>query len=314
MFTALLAVGVGLGLLMLASDRLVVSAVRVSQSLGISPVLIGALVVGLGTSLPELLVSAIASLEGRLDVAMANVVGSNVANVTLVLGLAAVMAPVAAKTLTIRREGLVMLLSVGALALVLADGEVTRWEGVFLVLGLAGALVLLVRWSLLDVNADAGVQADVEQIVEGSARRLSTEIGIGVLALAATVFAANLLLNGMLSIGERIGLTDAFLGILLGVGTSLPELATALAAIRRRESDLVVGNVLGSNIFNSLAVAGLAGVVGPGVLDTLDGPAVIVMVLAAVAAGVMSRTGLRVVRSEGIVLVAGFVIFTLLSY
>ena len=314
MFTALLAVGVGLGLLMLASDRLVVSAVRVSQSLGISPVLIGALVVGLGTSLPELLVSAIASLEGRLDVAMANVVGSNVANVTLVLGLAAVMAPVAAKTLTIRREGLVMLLSVGALAVVLADGEVTRWEGAFLVLGLAGALALLVRWSLLDVNADAGVQADVEQIVEGSARRLSTEIGIGVLALAATIFAANLLLNGMLSIGERIGLTDAFLGILLGVGTSLPELATALAAIRRRESDLVVGNVLGSNIFNSLAVAGLAGVVGPGVLDTLDGPAVIVMVLAAVAAGVMSRTGLRVVRSEGIVLVAGFVIFTLLSY
>jgi cation:H+ antiporter len=310
---AVLAVVVGLGLLMLASDRLVVAAVRVTQALGVSAILIGALVVGLGTSVPELLVSALAAVDDRLDVAMANVVGSNVANVTLVLGTAAVVAPVAAKTLTVRREGVLMLGSLLALASVLAGGRVDAWEGGLLVLGLGMALYLLIRWSMLDAAAEAAVAAEVEEILEGTDRSLAAELGIGVLALVTTIVSANLLLQGALSIGEDIGLSDAFLGIMLGVGTSLPELATALAATRRREPDLVVGNVLGSNIFNSLAVAGTAGLVGPAALVDLSAPAVWAMLGSAFVAGFFSRTG-QLVRIEGVILVVGFLGFVYLSY
>ena len=120
---------VGLILLMGASDRFVESAVRLSRTLGVSIVLIGALIVGLGTSLPELLVSAIASVDGQIDVAMANVTGSNVANVTLVLGTAALVTPIMSRTLILRREGLLMFVAVSSLAAVLWDGQVSRIEG-----------------------------------------------------------------------------------------------------------------------------------------------------------------------------------------
>jgi cation:H+ antiporter len=311
--SAILAVIAGLVLLILASDRLVVAAVRVSQAFGVSAILIGALVVGLGTSLPELLVSALAAVDNRLDVAMANVVGSNVANVTLVLGTAALVAPVAAKTITVRREGVLMLASLIGLSAVLAGGVVDVWEGGLLLLGLGAALYLLIRWSMLDAAAEAAMSAEVEEILERGERSIVSELVVGVLALVTTVFSANLLLRGALTIGEEIGLSDAFLGIMLGVGTSLPELATAMAAIRRRESDLVVGNVLGSNIFNSLAVAGTAGVIGPATLVELQPPAVWTMLGAAVVAGFFSRTG-RLIRLEGGILVAGFLAFSYLSY
>ena len=144
MFTSLLAVAFGLTLLVLAADRLVVAAVRVSQVLGISTILIGALIVGLGTSIPELLVSAIAGAEDKVDVAMANVVGSNIANVTLVLGAAALVVPVRARLRTLRREGTLMLLAVVGLAVVLSDQEVEVWEGAVLLAGMLFALYFLV--------------------------------------------------------------------------------------------------------------------------------------------------------------------------
>ena len=295
----------GLVVLVAASDRLVVSAVRIARSLGISAVLIGAVIVGLGTSLPELLVSALAARDGQLDVAMANVVGSNVANVTLVVGVAAVITPLAARWKILRREGRLMLLAVTALAVVLFDAQVGRFEGIALAAGIVAALVLLVVWSVRDGE---------EPVLEDdtlAGRSIAWEFAVAVVSLAATVFAADLLLDGALGIGERLGLSATFLGIMLGVGTSLPELATALAAARRGESDLVLGNVLGSNIFNSLAVAGAAGIIGPAELVDLGRLPILLMLVAAVITGVFSRTGARVNRAEGVVLVALFGGFTL---
>jgi cation:H+ antiporter len=137
---------------------------------------------------------------------------------------------------------------------------------------------------------------------------------IGVASLAVTVFAADLLLGGSLDLGERIGLAPAFLGLLLGVGTSLPELATTLAAVRRHQSDLIVGNILGSNLFNSLAVAGTAAVVGPGVLQDVSVSGLVAMVVAALIAATFSYTGERLVRAEGVVLVAVFFVFSMIIF
>lgn len=301
-------VAVGLILLMGASDRFVVSAVRLARALGVSTVLIGALIVGLGTSLPELLVSSIASLDGNIDVAMANVTGSNVANVTLVMGAAALVAPIMSRTLILRREGVMMFVAVGGLAGILWDAQVSRAEGVLLLVGMVIALVLLIRWSSLDNDGVIEVGEDEE------AHSVIGELLIGGAALVVTVFAAQLLLNGALDIGEEFGLGDAFLGVMLGVGTSLPELATTMAAVRRHESDLVIGNILGSNLFNSLAVAGAAAVAGPGVLVDLARPALVVMVTVVILAGWFAWSHTKVVRSEGSVLLIIFIAFAVLSY
>jgi cation:H+ antiporter len=301
-------VAIGLILLMGASDRFVESAVRLARTLGVSIVLIGALIVGLGTSIPELLVSGIASVDGKIDVAMANVTGSNVANVTLVLGAAAMLAPIRSRTLILRREGVLMLVAVTALALVLWDGVVSRVEGVALLAGMVATLILLVRWSATDPDA-------VLELEEGDeAHSVPGELLVGLAALVITVFAARLLLNGALDLGERFGLGEGFLGILLGVGTSLPELATTMAAVRRHESDLVLGNVLGSNLFNSLAVAGTAAVVGPGTLTDLARPSLVAMLAVVVLAGWFAWNDTKIVRREGVMLLTIFVAFAVLSY
>lgn len=283
-----------------------------SQALGVSAVLIGALVVGLGTSLPELLVSALASANGELDVAMANVVGSNTANVTLVAGSAALLRPVSTRIAVLRREGGLMLVSVALLAAVLYDLEVSRAEGVVLLVGMAVALVLLIHWSRDHGPGELLAADEVEEFAEATGPIL-LEIGIGLLALAATVFGANLLLDGSLNVGEELGLSASFLGVMLGVGTSLPELATAIAAARRSAPDLVVGNVLGSNLFNSLAVAGTAAVAGPAVLTDLGTPELWMMVSAVIAAGVFMRTG-KLNRLEAVVLLVGFATFLALTF
>lgn len=304
---SILSVLLGLILLMGASDRFVESAVRLARTLGVSIVLIGALIVGLGTSLPELLVSAIASIDGKIDVAMANVTGSNVANVTLVLGAAAMAAPIMSRTLILRREGVLMFMAVLGLTAVLWDGQVYRWEGGLLLLGMAVTLVLLIRWSATDPDGTIELEEDEKHSVPG-------ELLIGLAALAVTIFAARLLLNGALDLGDRFGLDEAFLGVMLGVGTSLPELATTLAAVRRHESDLVIGNVLGSNLFNSLAVAGAAAVVGPGPLIDLARPALLVMVGVVAIAGGFAWNDRKIVRREGVILLVIFLVFAVLSY
>lgn len=299
MFGSLALVAVGLVVLVVASDRVVVSAARISLQLGVSTVLIGALIVGLGTSIPELLVSSIAAAQDSLDVAAANVVGSNAANVTLVLGAAAVLAPVAAGGSLLRRETPLMLIAVAALAIVIFDDRIARAEGIGLLIGLVLALSLLIVWSRNN-------PPEVGEEEEALESRLSIEFVYGIIGIAATVAGAKILLDGALDIADRLDWPATFLGLLLGVGTSLPELATALAAARRKEPDLVVGNVIGSNIFNSLAVAGTAGVIGPGLLADFDRVAIWGMLVAVILAAFAMVTGRKISRFEGLLLLAVF--------
>jgi len=303
-----LAIG-GLVVLILAADRLVVAATRLSKALGISAVLIGAVVVGFGTSVPEFVVSGIAAARGELEVAMGNVVASNTANVTLVLGAAAVVAVLAARAAVVRREGYLMIAAVSALSVMLVGGTVNRWEGAVLLVLLVVALVLLIRWARSPGSAVAA--ADTED--DSGAPQVWRELVLAIIALAAVVIAAQLMLEGLISIGDRLGWDAVFLGLITGVGTSLPELAAAIAAARKRESDLILGNVLGSNIFNSLGVAGLAAVIGPGVVVGF-GPLLIVMVAACFVAGSFALTGQRLVRWEGLALLAAFGTYAVLSF
>jgi cation:H+ antiporter len=299
----------GLIILIVAADRLVISAVRIAKLLNVSVIVIGAVIVGFGTSIPEFVVSALAASEGNVGLAMSNVVASNTTNIGLVLGVAAVMATVSTSRKVIRREGMLMLVSVSALAVILATGSVTRIEGLLLVLGMLVAIILLLRWSKDD---PAAVEDDLADI-DADPGRLWVEVVYGVVALIATVLAGQQLLIGVEGIGETLGLSVVMMGMITGIGTSLPELSAALAGARRGHSDLVLGNVLGSNVFNSLGVAGLAALIGPGAVDGVTPLLLVLMVGAAAFAGVFAFTRQVITRAEGIALVAVFVVYVLAS-
>lgn len=312
---------IGLVALIYAADRLVKSAVRISRAFGVSVVLIGAVIVGFGTSVPEFVVSAIAALEGELDLAVANVVSSNTANLTLVLGSAALLAPIVARRRIIKREGALMFAAVAILTAFLANGWLSAWEG-FVLLGLlVVAILLMIRWSNEDPEA---VRAQIREAADTGAdlpkdrfawrREVGKEILIGVAALFVTVIAADFLLDGVVGVGEAFGLSAVFLGLITGVGTSLPELAAGISAARHHQPELVLGNILGSNVFNSFGVIGLAAVLGPGELSEITVFPLAIMVGAAAVAGVFSVTGQRIDRTEGGILLAGFVAYAVYAF
>jgi cation:H+ antiporter len=296
----------GLALLPLVADRFVVAASRISRALGLSPILVGALLVGFGTSLPEIVVSGLAAAQGDPDFAVANVIGSNIANIGLVLGVAALMRPIKASRSLIRREGtLVLVVTVLYLAL-LINGDVERWEATLLLAVLGLALGLLIRWS-----RSALLEQDDELERYVTVRR---EIVIGVATMVATVVAATALVEGAERLADELGIESAFIAAtLVAVGTSLPELATAIAAVRRNEADLVLGNVLGSNLFNALAVTGVAGLIGPGVIDPGFAPLLWLLLGVTAFAGLLAATASRLVRWEGAALLATFVAFVWLA-
>jgi len=299
----------GLVILIVAADRLVLSAVRIAKVFNVSVVVIGAVIVGFGTSVPEFVVSAMAASDGQTGLAMSNIVASNTANVTLVLGSAALVAVLTTKANVVKREGILMLSAVAILAIVLLDGQVSIAEGVLLLVGMLGAVLTLVVWTR---DGDTEPGQDLADIV-ADPDRVWLEVLYGLIALVATVVAGQQMLIGVLSIGDRMGLSVVFMGLMTGVGTSLPELSAALAGARRGASDLVLGNVLGSNVFNSLGVAGLAAVIGPAAFDGVPVVLIGLMVLAAVFAGVFAFTSQRISRIEGTVLLIIFALYTYIS-
>lgn len=304
----------GMVLLTMAADRLVLAAARLSRYWGMSPILVGALVIGMGTSAPELLVSGLAGLGGQTDLAIGNVVGSNVANVTLVLGATALIRPIPKTQQILVREGALMLVAVATLTAVIYDLRLDRLEGVLLVGGMVLAAWLLIRWARHDAARMPLVFANKHPRQPGGIR-WPRELAIAVVCLAATVGGAQLLVSGATTLAEALGLASAFVGMtIVAIGTSLPELATAIAGARRNENEIIVGNVVGSNLFNALAVAGVAGILGPGHVDPSFVPTSVVMVGAAALAGVFAATGGRLSRSEGLVLLTAFAGFIWLSY
>lgn len=289
----------GLILLTFAADRLVLAAARLSRRSGLSPILIGAVVVGLGTSLPEMLVSGLAASEPNgMDLALGNIVGSNIANIALVLGVSVMLSPIIGQGVVLRREGVLMMVGMAALTVLAWDGVLSLGDGVALGVGLLVALTLLVVWSQRN-----GADIDLEEIGRDEDIRPGVEALFGLGSLGLTLLGAQLLVTGAHEVAASLGVSEAVIGLtLVAVGTSLPELATALAAARRRENDLVLGNVLGSNLFNALGVGAVAGIVGNGALQTDFGPSLLVMLGVAVLAGALATVGNRLDRWQGAVL------------
>jgi cation:H+ antiporter len=300
-----LACAAGLVLLAVSSDHLVLGASSLAARWGVPMLIVGVVVIGAGTSAPELLVSVSAAMRGATDVGVGNVVGSNITNLTLVLGVAALVRPVSIRARILRREAPLTLGASLAFAAALYGG-LSRSEGVAL-LGLLGvAFALLVRWSR--GSGSSSLAADVAEAVDPPTVGLRRELVRTVLGLAGTVAGAQLLISGALGVATAAGLSGGAVGLtIVAGGTSLPELVTAVQAVRRGECDLVVGNVLGSNIVNALGVGGAVAVISPGpVAGSGLAVGVVAMCVVSILALAFMRRRFVVDRWEAALLVAGY--------
>jgi cation:H+ antiporter len=305
---ALLAVAVGLVVLTKAADAFVEGAARLSAALKVSPVVIGAVVVGFGTSAPEMVVSGIAASQDKLDIAVGNVIGSNIANLSLVLGVSALLCAMTVTSGIIKREAPLSTASVVLFAVLVQDG-LERWEGILLAVCLVGALLFIFRGSGTD---NEEMLAEVGEYLEDrSSISLRAEGVRTVLGLVGVIIGAQLTVEGASTIADELGLGEGFVAVtLVALGTSLPELVTAIAAARKNEHELIIGNLLGSNLFNSLGVGAVAGIVGPGLLadDKLASIGVGSMLLIAIGAWFFMFSGKRVVRWEAIALLGAYAV------
>ncbi|MEE4250166.1 MAG: calcium/sodium antiporter [Alcanivoracaceae bacterium] len=290
----------GFVVLVFGADWLVKGASRLALSLGMTPLVVGLTVVAFGTSAPELAVSVASAWSGQADLAVGNVVGSNIANVLLILGVSALVAPLVVNQQLVRLDVPIML-GASVLFYVLAlDGRISIADGSIL----AGAIVLYVAFLIHQSRRekDSVVLAEYEVSVEPGGS-LVTDIVWMVVGLVALVAGAQLLVEGAVSLARAFGVSELMIGLtVLAIGTSLPELATSVVAALRGERDIAVGNVIGSNIFNLLSVLGLTGLVSLGQLPVapaalaLDIP---VMLGVALLCMPIFRAGFTVTRANG---------------
>lgn len=309
----------GLVVLGKGADVFVLAAARVARALHLSPVLVGAVVVGFGTGAPELLVSSVAAGRGSIDLAAGNVVGSNLANLTLVLGVGGLLARPESLPRVVRREAPLSLATVVLFAALL-QGGLTRRDGAVALAALVVAVAVMVRGARARPPAapapspadDAAREEYVHEVVEfveqgEAAPRLRPEVVRLLGGLLATVAGAQLLVVGAQRAADDLGLSGGFVGLtVVAIGTSLPELVTAVQAARRNETALIAGNVLGSNVFNCTAVAGAAALVGPGAIDdpSLTVVAALSMVIVAALTWLFLATSGRLQRWEAGLLLA----------
>ena len=295
--------------LVIGAEFLVRGASRLALGIGISPLVVGLTVVAFGTSAPELAVSVGAGLSGQGDVALGNVVGSNIFNILVILGLSALIAPLAVSLRLVRREvPLMILLSIVTLLLAL-DGSIGRVEGGFLFAGIILYTVVLIRQS----------RREERELSEenGSPEKVSAPIWVNLLqivgGLVGLVIGADWLVNAASSIAETLGMSDLVIGLtIVAAGTSLPELATSVLASIRGERDIAVGNIVGSNIFNTLAVLGATGLISPDPIDvprgalTFDIP---VMIAVSIATLPVLFLNLRINRWEGLAFLLYYIFY-----
>jgi cation:H+ antiporter len=259
----------GIAFLVWGADRFVLGASALANNMGVPPLLIGLTIVGFGTSAPEMLVSAVAASQGASGIAIGNAVGSNITNVALVLGASALISPISVHSKVIRRELPVLLLvCFGAYAL-MWDGRLGRPDGVVLLLCLVGMLSWVVREGMMS-GGEGGEDALIEEMEDEIPRDMSTPVALFwvIFGLAILMASSDRLVWGATGVARHFNVPDLLIGLtVVAVGTSLPELAASVAASRRGEDDIAIGNVVGSNIFNLLGVLALPGIIAPGGFD-----------------------------------------------
>ena len=309
----------GLVLLVVGGELLVRGAVAIAGKLGVSPLMIGLTIVGMGTSMPELAASVQAALAGSPGIALGNIVGSNIANSMLILGVAALLAPIAVARGTLWRDGGVgVLAAVALLALGLTTG-LGRVAGLTLIVLMVGYLVLAYRQEKRAAAHSAAFDkaAALENIDPALGTQTQRQSGWAVstafllAGLACIVGGGTLLVNAAVTIAREFGMSETLVGLtIVAVGTSLPELVTSAVAALRKQSEVALGNVLGSNIYNVLFIGGVTGTIAPTTVPEsilgFDLPLLIAISLAVMA---MAWTGARLSRIEGLALVAGYALY-----
>jgi len=317
MLTAALFIMLGLAALTVGAELLVRGSAGLALRMGIPALVVGLTVVAFGTSSPELAVSVFAAARGDADIAVGNVVGSNIFNVLVILGLSAVIAPLAVQSRLIRVDVPLVIGASAGLWVLALDGEISRVESVLLISGLAGYLF----WTVRSARADRGGELD---------RELTEQLGPGpaaeekmtpawllavfvVLGLGLCILGSRLFVGGAVTVARAWGVGELVIGLtVVAAGTSLPELATSALAAARGQRDIAVGNALGSNLFNILGVLGISGLIAPPAVAEqairLDLP---VMLAAAVACVPVFISGARISRVEGGLFVALYAVYTL---
>ena len=318
MWNELLAIAGGFVLLTWSADRFVTGASALAYNLKVSPLIIGLTIVSLGTSAPEILVSTIASLQGNPALAIGNALGSNIINTGLILGITALIIPLKVHSSIVRRE-LPVLLLVMALALVLLlDGWLGRLDGIILLTGMAVMLVWITRIGLKSQVSHDPMREEFEEEIptDLSMAKAIFWLLVGALVLLAS---SRLLVWGSVSIAQTMGVSDLVIGLtIVALGTSLPELAASVMSAVKNEHDIAIGNIIGSNIFNLLAVLGLPGLLNPSAVDAAvlqrDYPVMIALTVALFLMAYGFRGKGRITRAEGAVLVIAFGAYQTLLY
>jgi len=248
----------GLALLYFGGEALITGSLRIAHRFKISPFVIGATVMGFGTSSPELAVSVLASFRGEAEVAVGNVIGSNIANVGLVLGLTALIVPLTIDQRRFKSEAPPLLIATFLILFLAWDFALTRWEGMLLLAGL-----VIYTWRTLKCDEDAEFELE-EEFSLFSGKGMGYQIGLTVAGLALLVLGADWMVHGAVNIARKVGISEWFIGIsIVALGTSLPEIVSSFMSARRGHGEMALGNIFGSNIFNIFMVLGASAALHP---------------------------------------------------
>lgn len=318
MLLHILAILAGLALLVWASDRFVIGAAATARRLRVSTLIIGMIVVGFGTSAPEMLVSATAAVTGAPALGIGNALGSNIANIGLVIGVTALIAPLTIQGGIVRREFMVLLaVTAVAMALVLPDAELSRLDGILLSLTLIIALAVLIHLSRTPHRPED--ERDYDEPEEDAHLGLNAALAWLALGLVGLLVASRVLVWGAVGVAQAVGVPDLVIGLtIVAIGTSLPELAAGIASALKREHELAVGNIIGSNIFNTAAVMGIPALIAPTAVGhevvVRDLPAVAVLTLVLLAFSLGRGGAGRIARVKGGILLAAFAAYQYLLF
>lgn len=293
----------GLTGLFLGGEGLIRGSSSLSIRVGISPLVVGLTVVAFGTSSPELLVSLKAAIMGSSSIALGNVIGSNIANIALILGLSAVITPIEVHANVIKREIPIMIVVSLLLIFFLLDGTLGFIEGLIFI-------ILLIAYTVVNILLSLKENKEIEkEFEEGLKSRLNIPLAtlFIIVGLVLLFFGADLFLKGAVSLAKMFNVSDAIIGLtIVAVGTSLPELFTSIIATIKKESDIAVGNVVGSNIFNILSILGISAIIVPISSSQISIIDLGAMLAAALILLPLSYTGFRISRLEGLLLLIGY--------
>ena len=298
----------GLILLAVGAEGLVRGSSSAALRMGVTPLVVGLTIVAFGTGSPEFAVSIGSALEGNSSLALGNVIGSNIANVALILGIAAVIKPLKVRAEIVRREAPIMVVITGLLWLLLYDGQISRIDGVLLTTGAAAYTFL--TYYLSKQKQTKVVEAEFEEAFEPTKQAVWLDVVLIIVGLGMLILGANLLLEGAVTIAKYFGLSEVIIGLtIVAVGTSLPELATSALAARKGEADVALGNAIGSNVLNILAVLGVTALILPISVEGVRTLDLGVMFGSAILLNVLLGRNFVLDRIEGSVMIIGYFIY-----